>query len=120
MELIKNPEQPEATDAKPAPQVNDISAPATSAPAEQNQPTDEHKPEPANDANVAPAPQNNDDQHPKETETKEADQPKPVKPPKPPRKHGSGGAIFAAVVIILALGAMFTYAYLRTQNIAVF
>jgi hypothetical protein len=120
MELIKNAEHPEQSDAKTTPQVNDVSAPSAATPTEQNQPTDGQKPEPTNDANVAPAPKNNDTEHPDAHEAKEADKPKPVKPPKAPKKHGSGAAIFAAVVIIVALGAMFTYAYLRSNNISVF
>jgi hypothetical protein len=120
MELIKNPDNQEQTDAKPTPQVNDVSAPSSATPADQNQPTSEQKPTATNDANVATEPQNSNAEHPAEPEAKEADKPKPVKPPKAPRKHGSGAAIFAAVVIILALGAMFTYAYLRSNNISVF
>jgi hypothetical protein len=120
MELIKNPEHTDANDAKPAPQVNDISAPAPAAPWQPSQSNAEQKPEPVNDANVAPAPQNTDTEHPAAHENKPADRPKPINPPKIHKHHGSGGAIFAAVVIILALGAMFTYAYLRSNNIAVF
>jgi hypothetical protein len=42
---------------------------------------------------------------------------KVTKPPKPPRQPGVGFAIFATIVIILGLGALATYAYLRTNNI---
>lgn len=43
------------------------------------------------------------------------------KPPAAKEKgSGVGGAIFAAVIIVLGLAALFTYAYLRSQNIAVF
>jgi uncharacterized protein HemX len=49
---------------------------------------------------------------------------KPSKMPvtKPPKRQGSGVglAIFATVVIVLALAAMMVYAYLRTKHISVF
>lgn len=120
MELIKNPDETATPEANPMPRVNDVIAPAPVAATESNQPAGEQKPEPKNDNNVAPAPQNTDSDRPDVPEHKEADMPKPVKPPKAPKKHGSGGAVIAAVVIIVALGAMFTYAYLRSNNIAVF
>jgi hypothetical protein len=47
--------------------------------------------------------------------------PEKIKANLPAKQHsGLGGVIFAAVVIILGLGAMFTYAYLRSQNIPLF
>jgi hypothetical protein len=41
---------------------------------------------------------------------------------KPPKRQGSGVglAIFATVVIVIALAAMMVYAYLRTNHISVF
>lgn len=115
MELVKNTPSPENEDAKPAPQVNDVAAPAQAAPAEDSAPSAE--PAPKNDAEVAQAPTAaNDDSGPAAEPAKDdAPKPKPIKPPKPPKQHGSGMAIFAAVVIVLALGAMFTYAYLQSQ-----
>ena len=46
--------------------------------------------------------------------------PKPPKPPKQPRQPGVGLAIFATIIIILGLGLLATYAYLRSNNISVF
>ena len=47
---------------------------------------------------------------------------KPSKPPKPPRPHGSSTAlaITATIIIVLGLGALFVYAYLRSQNAPLF
>ena len=53
-------------------------------------------------------------------EPKKSKTPKPPKPPKQPRQPGVGLAIFATMIIILGLGALATYAYLRTNNIAPF
>lgn len=53
-------------------------------------------------------------------EPKKAEKPMVTKPPKPPRQPGIGLAIFATMVIVLGLSALATYAYLRTNNIAVF
>jgi hypothetical protein len=103
MELIKDNAQANPETEQPSvPQVNDVAPPAAA---------------PANDANVAPAPAATEDKAAPESEPAkdEAPLPKPVKPPKPPKSRGTGAAIFAAVVIVLALGAMFTYAYLKTQ-----
>ncbi len=58
---------------------------------------------------------------------KEAAESVELKPAKPPlaklpkqQRSGVGLAIFATVVIVLALGAMMVYAYLRTNHISVF
>lgn len=111
MELIKNNATTGTEADKPvAPQVNDIAPPTTTAP--------EAKAAQPDDANVATAPSSDDAEPTKASHEKEAARPKPIKPPKPQKAHGTGGAIFAAVVIVLALGAMFTYAYLRSQNIS--
>jgi uncharacterized protein HemX len=44
-----------------------------------------------------------------------------TKPPKPSKTPGSGVglAVFATIVIVLGLGAMMVYAYLRTKGIAI-
>jgi uncharacterized membrane protein len=107
VELIKTPPEPEAADTKPAPQVNDVSAP-----------TDAPNPAAANDSSVTPAPADNHPEATPEPYHGQAPTPQPVKPPKQPKQHGTGVAIFAAVVIILALGAMFIYAYLHSQNMS--
>lgn len=43
---------------------------------------------------------------------------KPKQKPTPPKQSGNsaGAAIFATVVIVIALAAMATYAYLKQQN----
>lgn len=58
---------------------------------------------------------------PESVELKKADKRAP-KPPKPPKTRGSGVglAVFATIVIVLGLGALFVYAYLRTQGISIF
>ncbi len=111
MELIKNDAPATGETEKPhAPQVNDVAAPTAA-----------ETPKTPDDANVAPAPQSDTPESELASSTQPAsDQPKAVKPPKVPRQRGAGGAIFAAVVIVLALGAMFTYAYLRSNNISLF
>ena len=69
---------------------------------------------------VHEAPPEEDEIDPKSgKKTKEAKQPKPEKIKKP-HQPGVGGAIFASVVIVLALSALAVYAYLKTNNIAVF
>jgi uncharacterized membrane protein len=74
-----------------------------------------------------PTEQKTDEQPKKDDKSKKHEKPKKLEKPEKikanvqqSRAHGTGGAVFAAVVIILGLGAMFTYAYLRSQNIAVF
>ena len=62
---------------------------------------------------------------PKETDpTEESVELKPVKTAatKTPKRQtsGVGLAIFATVVIVIALAALMVYAYLRTNNIKVF
>jgi uncharacterized protein HemX len=47
-------------------------------------------------------------------------QPAAPKPPKPPRQPGVGLAIVATMVIVLGLAALATYAYLQTNNVALF
>jgi uncharacterized protein HemX len=108
MELIKNPSEPQAAEPTSAPQVNDVSAPSEAPNAA-----------PTNDNAVALEPtENNSEPAAEPAQEKEKPAAKPIKPPKQSKPHGSGVAIFAAVVIVLALGAMFTYAYLRSQNIS--
>lgn len=122
MELVKPPAQPENDDTKAAPQVNDVAAPsAPPMPQSDAQPPAVTPPAP-NDQEVAPAPATTDDDttQPADADAEEAPQPKPTRPPKVPKQRGSGFAIFAAIVIVLALGAMFTYAYLRSNNISLF
>ena len=48
-----------------------------------------------------------------------APQPAPAKPVKQPRS-GVALAVVATVIVILGLGALFVYAYLRTNNISIF
>jgi len=56
---------------------------------------------------------------PQSVELKKDDKKKASKPPKQPKSRGSGVslAVFATIVIVLGLGALFVYAYLRTQGI---
>lgn len=100
MEDVK-PTVPATEDKPVTPQVvNDITAPL---------PTPEQA-EPTKDTEVRAEPGSSDnEQQPQHGQV--ADKPKA----KVPKQHGSGFAIFAAVLIILGLGAMFTYAYLQTQ-----
>ena len=64
---------------------------------------------------------------PKDSEPKEVEESVELKPiktvaTKPPKKQSSGVglAITATVVIVLGLGAMMVYAYLRTNHVSVF
>jgi hypothetical protein len=103
MEDVK-PAVPSTEEKPPVPQVNDITAPLPGPPAPETAPKDE----------VQQAPALSDDEAKPSTEPAHgnvADKPKA----KAPKQHGSGFAIFAAIVIVLGLGAMFTYAYLQTQ-----
>jgi hypothetical protein len=123
---IKAPEKPASSPPAPAaaqPKVNDISGPApVPAPAasagqpKENLPVKEPLPNPSDNPAAAL-----DEKASKIAKDKKADKEKPKaeKPKKPDaqRAPGTGAAIFAAVVIVLALGAMFTYAYLKSQNL---
>jgi hypothetical protein len=72
----------------------------------------------------APPKEERDNDPPPTPHSAEAAHHKPDKPAvaKPPKQPGSGVglAIFATIVIVLCLGALFTYAYLRTNNISIF
>jgi hypothetical protein len=113
MEMTKpNPEEKPA-----APQVNDITAPVGApAPAASSDQAPTDTPAPAEGAPAdgeklaeAPAEDTETDKQPEVQAAEVAKQPKVSKP------HGPGMAIFAAVIVVLALGAMFTYAYLQSQ-----
>lgn len=117
----------EETTPKPAAPVVDVVAPhapaAPPAPTPEPAPAD-HPGAPVKEATdaeqqaVKPAPPSTDDEAKDKPVPKPAKTEKPVKPPKPEKAPGDGvgGAIFATVVIVLALAAMATYAYIKTQN----
>lgn len=67
------------------------------------------------DKPVAPPPE-----EPSENQPKNEVKTKPPKPPKPPRQPGVGLAITATVLIVLGLGLLATYAYLRSNHITLF
>jgi hypothetical protein len=78
---------------------------------------------------VAPAPveelpqaDDHEVEEPVEESKAEADQPKPaaVKTPKPPRQPGVTTAIVATLLIVLGLGLLATYAYLRSNGARLF
>jgi hypothetical protein len=104
--------------------VMDISRPKTSV-AQSSSTTEPTAEKPAEVTDVAtPPPEDSTEKsdNPAATleETQKKKLPKPPKPPKQPRQPGVSMAIFATMVIILGLGALATYAYLRTNNIALF
>jgi hypothetical protein len=110
------PAPPQATQPSPTPADDSLDAILVHEQANEAHlaPQAEHKPDAEKDN--SPSDHKHDDK-------KHAAKPKPekIKASLPAKQHtGLGGVIFAAVVIILGLGAMFTYAYLRSQNIAVF
>ena len=58
------------------------------------------------------------EESPKKTAKEKAAKPAVTRPPKAP-SSGVGLAIFATIVIVLGLGAMIVYAYLRTNGISI-
>ena len=115
------------TPAPSGPPVNDITAPLPAPvgakfddqpsdtpdmPPAAAAPSNEVQPAPATEAEDAKQPESDKKSDlPDVTEEPQAE----VNKPKVPKQHGSGLAIFAAVVIVLGVAAMFTYAYLQTQ-----
>ena len=102
--------KPEAAETKPE-------APAPVEGVAFEEPTSPAQPETATeDVKTAP-PEDEDQAENSQPETADAQQPEaPAPTPKQADKpHGIGLVIFAAVVIVLGLGAMLTYAYLQTQ-----
>ena len=81
-------------------------------------------PRPAEPPKVPPKEERDNDPPQPTPHSAESAHHKPEKPAvaKPPKQPGSsvGLAIFATIVIVLGLGALFTYAYLRTNNISIF
>ena len=69
-----------------------------------------------------PAPEPHDQEESVELKKDEPKADKPAAKPKAPKQphSGLGLIVFATVIIVLGLGAMVTYAYLRTQGISVF
>lgn len=110
MLMIMDPvPQPDPTAPKPtSPPVMDIRAPARTA----------------NTEPIKTPPPQAGDQPPESVDLKKTDKkaPKPPKLQKPPKAHGNGVglAIFGTIVIVLGLGALFVYAYLRTQGVSGF
>lgn len=115
----------EAASATPVADEPTPAAPQPAAPAPLNPEPAENLPDEMPDLAQAPPEEDaaNTDESAKKPEEKKqdnAEQPQVNKPPKPPRQPGVGVAIFATIVIILGLAALATYAYLRTNNIAIF
>jgi hypothetical protein len=115
MEMTKPSTDKQDAPQTTPPQVNDITAPMNSSTAEAAPAA------PATDtpASEAPASAKEEMATPpaEDAKTDEPAEAQVAAPAQPvtPKKHGAGAAIFAAVVVVLALGAMFTYAYLQSQ-----
>jgi uncharacterized protein HemX len=107
MEMTKPTTETPAT----PPQVNDVTAPVNAPAASAAPATD------TPDSQPITAPKDDTVAAPPAADDAKAEEPVVTTPAKPvtPKKHGSGAAIFAAVIVVLALGAMFTYAYLQSQ-----
>lgn len=109
---------------KDAPTEHPVALPTSSVPRSSAAPSS-NGPEEAAPEKLADAPPEDgteiiDDSAKKQVEPTKAKPIKAPKSPKPPRQSGVGLAIFATIVIILGLGALATYAYLRGNNIAPF
>jgi hypothetical protein len=95
---IDDVKPPEHTAAAPAPADSDDAAPAATE--DEKKPTDN--------------PEASDDPAAKLEEDKKPEEPKKAPKPKQPRQPGVTLAIVATVVIVLGLGLLATYAYLRS------
>ncbi len=119
MLMIMKPSEPVQSPPQPAPKpVMDVVPPKPPVPP---QPTPEPvKATPKEVVELAVASPGGTAAKPEPKDSKRATKQVVTKPPKPPKVPGSGIglAIFATVVIVLGLGAMMVYAYLRTNGVS--
>ena len=120
---VKEPTAPQVNDVAPPAQATAPTGPAPVRADEEDAPVPQAEvsaPQVGNEVQAAPArpddeEETNGDANAQEEQVPLAEHPVPT-PPKPAadKPHGTTLAIVAAVVIVIALGAMLTYAYLRS------